>query len=298
MELICNGLGLAITNKSSYIANNYACAAFNLTFAIPTILLNVALIFAVLKSDERKEPCQILILNLAFTDVSTGIFSMPSQFTEFFYVANLKDPCSFADITMALRYFLGIASFFTITAIAMERYIFVFNPYLHTNRLTTRLLAVVVMAIWLLSTAIVVVFFFVGYSMTLYVINIFFGLLSFAVIIFCYSKIFIRARSIRRKIEAEAERYGHHRMSEKDKNLLFLGGLIIISFFVCYLPFFARMSFEIFAVTSHVLDYTLCWEWFFAMLNSLINPAISCAFNPVAKGRVINILHCGCNCRH
>eukprot|EP00795_Rhopilema_esculentum_P010405 gene10405-19105_t len=44
-----------------------------MALAIPTTLLNLALIIAILKTNARKEPSQMLVLNLAFTDFGAVI---------------------------------------------------------------------------------------------------------------------------------------------------------------------------------------------------------------------------------
>eukprot|EP00795_Rhopilema_esculentum_P017740 gene17740-9408_t len=217
MAFPCSGVSLELTDASSYILNSYACAIFNLVLAVPTTLLNTSFIVAVLKSSDRAEPHQILMLNLAITDLLTGIVSMPSQFILFLHHAHLKDTCSYAGFAQTFSYFLGIVSLLTLTAVATERYVFIFNPHLHNAKLTSCFLIVIVIGTWMASIAVSILFLFSGVKNA---ITACIGVLASGVIFFCYTRIMIRARRIRRQIAAEAERFGQRRVNKKDKNLL------------------------------------------------------------------------------
>ena len=295
MELVCSGIPLS--NTSSYKANCIACATFSLVFSVPTALLNVTLIIIILKSSERKEPYQMLVQNLAFTDLLTGVISMPNNFAVFIYIASSKAPCFFAVVTMVLQYFLGSVSLIIVTTIALERYVFVFKPYMHSTLLTSRVMAVISILVWLIPIADLFVSRVIKNIKLLFAMHVCIGCVLSALIILCYTKILLRARKVRRQIEAEAERFGHQRMTDKDRSLLLIGCFIMISFFVCYAPFFLRYFFVIFEVEGHVLEYSICWEWLLAMLNSFVNPVISCIFHSPIRRTVLRLLACGRNCK-
>eukprot|EP00795_Rhopilema_esculentum_P016256 gene16256-7638_t len=295
MEGVCSEIPLS--NISSYKANCIACATFSIVFSVPTVLLNVALIIAILKSSERKEPYQMLVQNLAFTDLLTGVIAMPNNSAVFIYVASSKTPCSFAVVTFAIQYFLGVVSLVIVTIIALERYVFVFKPYMHSSLLTSRAMAVISILVWLIAIAFLFVSRVIKNIKLLLAMRVCIGCVLSALIILCYTKILLRARKVRRQIEAEAERFGHQRLTDKDRSLLLIGGFIIISFFVCYAPFFSKYFFIIFEVEGHVLKYSICWEWLLVMLNSLVNPVISCIFHSPIRRTILSFLVCGRNCK-
>ena len=288
----CKFNNMPVRNASSYVASSYACAVSNISLVIPTILMNLSVIMAVVKLNGEMEPYEILIANLALTDLLAGLFSMPSLFVESLYVANLKDPCDFAKFTVTASIALGQVSFFLITAIAIERHIKVFSPFFYNSRVTSSLLAKLMIGMWFVSIAIATIQFFAENVFVKFGTSSVISLLGTAVILICYTKILLRARSIRRQTEAEATRFGQGRMTEKYRNLLFIGGLIFISFFLCYSLLMARSLWNLFGVKNRDLDYIICWAWFCVLLNSLANPIISCVFNPDLKKKTTKLWTC------
>eukprot|EP00795_Rhopilema_esculentum_P003616 gene3616-13878_t len=285
MVLPCNDDILARAKSPFYI-----CAIFNLVLAVPTTLMNASFIVAVLKSSDRAEPYQILMLNLAITDLLTGIVSMPSQFISYLHNSHFKETCFNKAVAENITFFLGMASFFTVIAVTMERYTYVFHPFFYNEKLTSRFLTAMAGSIWLLSIALSVAYSFTGGS---YLINTCIGVLASALIFFCYTRIMLRARRVRRQIAAEAGRYGQRRMNKKDKNLVVIGGLIIISFFVCYAPTVLSNLLLAFGIRSHIFRGMYYWLLLLVLSNSFINPMISCTFNPRVRRKVIRIWSCG-----
>ena len=285
MVLPCNDV-ISARAKSSF----YICAVFNLVLAVPTTMLNASFIVAVLKSSDRAEPNQILMLNLAITDLLTGIVSMPSQFILYFHHTHFEEACYSKVVAENVTFFLGMASFFTISAVTIERYAYVFHPFFYNEKLTSRFLKAMAGSIWLLSIALSVTYLFTGGS---YAINTCIGFFASALIFFCYIRIMLRARGIRRQIAAEAGRFGQRRMNKKDRNLVVVGGLIIISFFVCYAPTVLSNLLSAFGIRSHIFRGMYYWLLLLVLTNSFINPMISCTFNPRVRRKVIRIWSCG-----
>eukprot|EP00795_Rhopilema_esculentum_P017741 gene17741-9409_t len=288
--LPCEMNGLEISNTSSYIASAYACAVLNIPLAMLTTSVNACLIAALLKSNERGETHLLLILNLAITDLVTGLFTMPSNFVEYLYIAMLKDPCYFADVTIVIKHVIGWVSFHIVAALAVERYIYIFHPYFYNARLTSRSwIWSVVCCIWLLSILAVAPGYLSFHKRLLFASSIIFGTPSSIIIIFSHAKIFVRAQRIRRQIKTEAERFRQVGSSDKDRNILLVGGLIILAFFVCSAPTYITSILKVFDVQSSLFKYTVCWEWLSIMTNSLFNPVISCVFNPIIKRNILSM---------
>ena len=206
--LPCIDTNFVLKNTSSFGANIYSCMAVNVVFVVPTILLNASLIIAIFASQERREPCQILVINLAITDLGAGLISMPNLIAEFWFVANGKDPCFFAKVTLPIGYIFGLVSIFCIAALAIERYMYVFKPYFHSLRLTTSASIFVVVGTWLLSTLLMSAYLFSKIAQIWHGVSVAIAISSSVVIIYCYSKILLRSRTIRRQIRTEAARLG------------------------------------------------------------------------------------------
>ena len=289
MELPCSQYGIKTWNISTFKTNSQACAFINAVLALPTTLLNLFVIAAILVSNLKREPCYKLLLNLAFTDLLAGLVTMPNLFVVFSYVAQLKDPCNFAFITVPLGYILSYASFLTIVLIARERYINIFRPYLQSTTINSKTIKYSVSSLWLLSVSFVILPVITnGFA----VLN----LLTFSVVIlgtllntYCYLRILLQARKVRRQIESVAARFGQQRIATKNRSLVFIGGLIVISISTCYSLVVANSFRRILGGEKIAPDYALCWEWTLVMINSLINPVISCVFNPPLRRRIVNI---------
>ena len=289
----CPNIGFELETTISHVINNYACAIFNMALAIPTTVLNLALIIAILKSSARKEPSQILVLNLAFTDFGAGIFGMPTISITFLHLGIETDSCHFTYASFFLGKVLGIASLLSVSLIAVERYIYVFKPFVHDTKLTTKLTAVTLFCLWLVSIALAAFFSYFENAISNATAATLFLSVS-VIIIYSYTKILLRTWRVRRQIQTEAARFEQHRVPEKERSLLLVGGFIIISFFVCYTLIFARPILKLFGIKSDVFHYTFCWEWTFAMANSLFNPLITCIFDPSMRKEVFKILTCRC----
>ena len=289
----CCGCSFALQNTTSLKASNYTCAIFNIVLAIPTSLLNFALIIAIHKSNEEKQPCQIMVLNLALTDFSAGIFGMPSIFFRFLHVALQIDSCNITYISLILVSILGHVSLQAIVAIAIERYMYVFKPFMHSTRLTPKLTYFIVSCEWLYSIALVTSYRLIKDAKLTNTIKAIVLIYTSIIIVYCYTKIFLRSWGVRQQIQTEAARFGQQQVTQKERNLLLIGGFIIISFFVCYSFYFATSILELIEYESDVFHYTICWAWTFAMANSLFNPLISCIFNSLIRRDVLRILTCG-----
>ena len=292
MNVTCNDFGEKLLNTASYIENIQVCAGSTLALAIPTTLLNLALIIVILSSNERTEPCQMLVLNLAFTDFAAGLYCMPALFVRYFFIATLKNPCLFDNKLFEAGFVFAFASLFLVTAISIERYIHIFNPY--NSYVTSRATAIGIVCIWVLSIVWLTTYWWIKLQFLWRWVNSFIFVASAAVIVFCYIKILVRARKIRRQVQTEAERYGQRGITGKERNLLLVGGFIIISLFSCYTFHFVTVVLKLVGIKSTIFKYTECWGMMLLLLNSLFNPMISCIFNRSIRQRVFKLKTLGC----
>ena len=272
-----------------------ACSFVNLGLALPTTLINLTLIVAIVTSNECKKPCQELLLNLAFTDLLTGVTSMPFHFVEFRLIAFLKDPCQFSNVAIPLGYAIGLASFLTVTVIAVERYVKIFCPYVYHARFKPSTVIVFLLVIWAISVIGVIPTAVTQNAYPLHLFAVLVAVFGSTVNVYCYLRILLRARKTRRQIETEVSRFGRAVPSQRERNLLFIGGLIIISLSLSYTPIVLSKLVKVLGIRGDAWDYALCWEWTLAMANSLMNPVISCVFNPVVRMKIVRMWTCKAN---
>lgn len=271
---------------------NEICSWLNLLIALPTTLANSSLVIALLTSSDRTKPCQLLILNLAITDFLAGFANMPIQFVVFRFVSQSRDPCDFANVTTPFGYILGIASFATVSLIAVERYISIFHPFFHLSSLNSRNTGISILLLWLISVTVVLPSIAISDDTVLNAFTTSFVAVGTSLNIYTYVRILLRARKVRRQIQNEAVRFGLQHRSARDKSLLRVGGLIVISMSICYSPIASYSLLKLFGVSVSSMDYTLCWAWTLAMANSLINPIITCSFSPPIRRKIRKLWTC------
>ena len=292
MNLTCSHYGIVLKDDSTYKTVNQTCSWLNLILAFPTTIANVSLIIALLMSSDRARPCQLLILNLAATDLLAGFANMPIQFVVFRFISQQRDPCNFANITTPFGYILGIVSFITVTSIAVERYVNVFHPFFHLSKLNSRNTGISVCILWLFGISAVMPSTVLSSSTFLNALSTFLVVVGTSINVFTYMRVLLRARKVRLQIQSEAVRFGQRRRCERDKSLLRVGGLIIVSMSICYAPIASYGLLKTFKFNISYMDYVLCWGWTLAMANSLINPIITCSFSPQIRRKIYSLWTC------
>ena len=194
-------------NTTSYKINDYTCATFCVALAIPTTVLNLAFIIAILKANARKEPSQMLVLNLAFTDFGAGTLGISLVALYFLNLSIQADSLNFFSAGLDLARILGFASLLSVSLIAVERYIYVFKPFVHNTRLTSQLTAVTLCCLWLVSIAMAAIMTFVENADASIAITIILLFSVSGIIIYSYTKILLRTWRVRRQIQTEAARF-------------------------------------------------------------------------------------------
>lgn len=291
-NLTCSHYGIVLKDENVFKSINLTCSWLNILLAFPTTLINISLVIALLTSTDRAKPCQILLLNLAITDFLAGSLNMPVQFVVFRFVSQNKDPCEFAEITTPFGYTLGIASFITVTMIAIERYINVFHPFFHLSKLTSQRTIICTVFLWVVSVIVVIPSATTAQDKFLHAFSVFLIVAGTSLNVFTYVRILLRARKVRLQIQHEAARFGQQQRTARDKSLLRVGGLIVISMAICYAPIASNSLLKVVNIESPGMDYVLCWSWTLTMANSLINPIITCSFSPPIRRKIMKLWTC------
>lgn len=292
MNLTCSRYGLVLRDMTSFRTNNQACAIASAVLSLPTLVLNLSMMSVLLSKRYRSKPCEMFLLNLATTDLLTGLLNMPSNFFVFRFMSQTKDPCRFAKFTIPIGYTLGIASFLTLVAVAVERYMSIFHPYLHGARLRMSNVVITIALIWALSVAMIIPNIFLPQGDVLRVAIFCIGLVGTLINTICYLKILCFARKVRLEIAATTARYGGPggSMKERGERSLFkIGGLIILTVGFCYAPVVSNAFLRLMEYDSVALDFAFCWGWVLANASSLIDPIVTCSFNPDIRHSLLNL---------
>lgn len=293
----CTAYGIIINNSSSLKAISYSCSWANILLTCPTVSGNVALIAALATSQDKKKSCTLLLLNLAVTDLLTGLVSMPFFFYVFRLISLGQAPCGFVSFSSPFSFIMCSTSTMTVAMIAVERYISVFHPFYHMSKVTCRMTLLFVALSWILSVLSVAPS--IAGFITLF-LNVYIGaftVICTALSIFSYLRIILRARKVRLQVHNQAARFGRANYSITDKRYVSVGGLIIISMVICFSPVATSNLLWLVGYRNKHYDEIRCWEWTLVVANSVINPIITCVFCPSTRRKVLKVLTCGLCCK-
>ena len=297
MKHLCGQYKMFLISNTTLNAINYSCTWTNIVLACPTTILNLSLITALASSRDRKKPCNILLLNLAITDLIVGFVNMPLFFVVLRFIAQGKNPCSYFAVFISFMVAVTYQSFVTVTQIAVERYISIFHPFVHSSKLSSRNVTICIGTSWTISLLLVIPLLVAVDSSILFASMAGSGITGIMMNLYCYLRVLLQARKVKLQIQTEAARFGGTNINAADKRYIYLGILIVVSMVLCILPEVTGSIMWVIGYKRDTLNKLSCWRWTLIALNSFINPFITCSFCPDVRKKVLEILTCRVFCQ-
>ena len=131
---------------TSFIVN----CVFNAFSAYTAIMLNILIIHAIRKTSSLPKPLRTLLLSLAVSDLGVGLLVQP------LYISIMINPTSSTIIAFTIISLLfGNASFFSVVAISVDRYLAIHLHLRYDELVTPKRVLTAVIFFWFLC-----VFFF------------------------------------------------------------------------------------------------------------------------------------------
>lgn len=130
-------------------------AVFNGFLILPTVLLNVLIILAVLKTPSLQTPSFILLSSLTLTDIIIGLVIEPLQIA-ISIIDMLKIEATFCRIILPIRHVsvsLIIASFYTLVAMSFDQFFAIHSKMRYKAIVTKSRVRLIALAIWIFSFA-------------------------------------------------------------------------------------------------------------------------------------------------
>ena len=127
----------------------------------------------------------------------------------------------------------------------------------------------------------------------MYYIFIAVTILTFSLVdIFCYLRIYLQTKRIEMQIaiiQTKAFSGGNARRPKSESKVAQVTGMILLNVFLCYIPLLGCFLYEAFTgEMSRGSHHILYWAALPALLNSLLNPVISCMQLSVIRNAVLS----------
>ena len=248
------------------------CCVLNTPLMLISIIANTLVLAAILITPSLRSPSTILLYSLAISDLLVGLVVQPNYIAAF----RLKNISLYkAADTMAFA--ACAVSLFTMTAIAVDRFLALRYHMRYPNIMTTIRAMFLSATLWIVAILLSLLTIFEGRA---YAVATTVGTaICILTCFFCYIRIYriVRHHQLQIQIQQQAvanidtENYPNIQQSKKSAKNTFIYFSVMI---LCYIPLFISMS------VSVISPYQWTIEWILAetlvFLNSSINPFLYC----------------------
>ena len=260
---------------------SFTTASLSVLIASATIAGNSLVLLAILIDPNKKlrTPFNSFVASLALADLCVGLAADPVV-AAFLYIEGLKvySPPTLRLVMHLTVFISSTASLGSLAALAVDRYLAITAPLEYRTTLSASRAAVASLLIWLLSAALTMVYFVVGYNIYRFVFANTAVLTTFGVVLFTYVRIL---RNFRLQVkqwdachEGTEENFAKKRALRWETKVTKTLVIVLVLFMVCYVPscvciYIINLCVSCDCVFIHwVRDFQLM----FVLANSAINP--------------------------
>eukprot|EP00794_Sanderia_malayensis_P011101 gene11105-12270_t len=283
IDIPCYKYGYYYDNSTSLTVNIKICVAICAALVIPTTLLNASILAILIRDRGEYTTSKSLRLSLVVADLAMGLFTQPSTTIVFYMILRRRPDCRLSDVTNPISFHLAIASFVTLTSLAVDRYVKFLHPFKYTWLAKKPVMSFMIAFAWLIplwpvlttatSNSMIVMDRFIAY----------FGAFLVLVNIFCNIRAAFLIRKQRKQIRHDQQRFNNNTNNNQvvshykhEASLVVLAILLLISTVMCYLPVICLSAFA--ARTNRyekgLVGYLTYWAWTIACVNPLMNPIV------------------------
>lgn len=279
------------------------CAALGVV-AMAILTVNSLAIAALTRKKLLRRRTSIFLISLACADLIVGMFSVPMYIYQL--VTRWKDPTSLSTRSTIFKayqvidIFSGLASVFTLTAIALERTYAIGWPLKH-RAYNPKFYSILLSSVWILASFLSALYLLFQYELLQLRVFFYFMMatlfLSTFVMIIAYVIIWIKARELRKEYKNRRSRRLFQRTTEKERRLAMTLFIVTAVFIFTWMPFQILNIIFFFTCTSFPCGPPDTVIYFCKLLhyaNSFLNPAIYSTRIPDFWKAMKKMLLCKC----
>ena len=256
---------------SLYIVN----CVFNTFSAYTAIMLNILTIHSIGKTSSLPKPLKTLLLSLAVSDLGVGLLAQP------LYIAWMVNNTYFTLITyFVIQTILAIASFFTVVAISVDRFLAIHLHLRYQELVTHKRVVAVVISIWTLSvlSSPLICYKYFNSRMPVYAFIVVISGFCFIITRIIYCRMYVTARLHANQMHVLQMQVAQNSQIEsaarKRKSAISMFYVYLV-FLVCYLPqYCVRVAQLIQSPPSTALRVAGLFSKTLVFFNSSLNPVI------------------------
>ena len=266
----------------------WSLAAVNIIASPTTVLLNASVMVILTKRKELQRRSNILLFNLAITDLLVGALCMPlTTFAEFLTVGQVSTEhgCEVDSVNMLIIFnVLTWASLFTLTMIAWERYVAIRKWMEYKNILTKGRLKKLAIASWLLAIFLGLPIHYLP-MITRYYLIIGVGLCVSVSILYLYLMVYLGIRQRKKSTINQATAKAKLKLQAKvAKTCAFIA-------FALFITFGQNIVISALELNDPSLKTIIGrWSTTLLQLNSLLNPLIYCFTDHRFRNAMLELL--------
>ena len=290
--------GFGISDSLAFDITIGTFAAILLLLSLPTIIVNVCIIHAIIHRRELQRPSFLLVANLALSDCLAGAITYTGLSTLFIRLLSGEELCQAVSVLAPLGYTFTAVTFLNSLFQILDRYFATFKPFKYSEMATKRRMIYACIVAWTVPFIMTATWFATGnkiYNQLFMLQGICIGL---ALEIICYTRIIREVKRMEATMNNMLRTVDENFKIESKitKATAMIVGVIVLSF----LPSLVMTIWDMVVSDDKkgiVFVYANYTSWIFALLNSFLNPIISCTQLSVLRNAVQDILKAIC-CKH
>ncbi|XP_053575207.1 vertebrate ancient opsin-like [Bombina bombina] len=290
--------------------SGYSILAFLMFLnAVFSIFNNLLVIIVTIKNPQLRNPINIFILNMSFSDLMMTLFGttivVSTNYYGYFYLGTTF--CTFQGF--AVNYF-GIVSLWSLTILAYERYNVVCQP-IGALKLSNKRGYLGLAFIWIfcLFWAIAPLFgwssygpegvqtscsigwevrswnnysYLIAYFLTCFIIPV--GIIGFS-----YGSVLLSLHQLNQKIEQQ----GGTKNPEEEVRVIIMVLLMVVAFLICWLPYTVFALIVVFDPEMYIPPLAATLPTYLAKTSPVYNPIIYIFLNKQFRNGAVQFLTCG-----